>query len=249
MKSKVSIIVEARMGSTRLPKKILNKIKKYSFLEYLIKKLRMCENADEIIIATTNDEDNKEIIDIAKKNKVRWYKGSHHNLLSRVINAGKKFNCKTLVRVTSDCPLIDISIIDQMIDCYKNNNCDYLSNANIRTYPDGMDVEIFDLKSLIKSEKFAKTKKHLEWTTWSIKRNPKIFKCINIISPKELYWPGLGLTLDEYDDYILLKKILVYFKERMNVSCFEIINFFKKKKNWLKINKNVKRKLKLKLKK
>ena len=67
MKSKVSIIVEARMGSTRLPKKILYKIKKYSFLEYLIKKLRMCENADEIIIATTNDEDNKEIIDIAKK--------------------------------------------------------------------------------------------------------------------------------------------------------------------------------------
>ena len=67
MKSKVSIIVEARMGSTRLPKKILYKIKKYSFLEYLIKKLRMCKNADEIIIATTNDEDNKEIIDIAKK--------------------------------------------------------------------------------------------------------------------------------------------------------------------------------------
>ncbi len=239
---KVSVIIEARLGSKRLPNKIILKIKKYLFIEYLIKRLKLSKKINEIIIATTDLPQDRKLVNIAKKNKIKYFQGSEKDVLKRVIDTGKKFKCKTIVRVTSDCPVLDISILDQAIDMFKKNKCDYLSNSHVRGYPDGMDVEVFDLKTLIKSYKFAKNKKYKEWTTWSIKKNPKIFKKLLLVPPKELYWPDLGLTLDEYRDYLFLKKIILYFKERLDFSCLDIIKLLNKKKKWLLINKNVKRK-------
>jgi len=238
-----SIIVEARLASTRLPNKILYKINKFSFLEYLIKRLKLTKSVKEIIIATTNNEKNDEIINIAKRSKIKWFKGSEKNVLERVIKTGKHFKCKNIVRITSDCPIIDPEIIDLAIESYKNNSCDYLSNTIIRSYPDGMDVEVFSLKALIKSSKFAKTTRDKEWTTWSIKKNPNKFKIINLVAPNNKKWPDLGLTLDQYEDYLFLKKIILSFKERFDFNCISIINLLKKNKSWLKINKNVKRNL------
>ena len=240
---KVSIIIEARLGSKRLPNKIIYRIKKYLFLEYLIKRLKQSKTINEIIIATTNLPQDNKIVQIAKKNKIKFYRGSENNVLKRVIDTAKHFKCKTIARVTSDCPIIDVGIIDQAVQIFKFNECDYLSNSWIRGYPDGMDIEIFELKTLIKSYKLAKTKKSREWITWSIRKNPKIFSHINLIPPQELYWPELCLTLDEYDDYILLKKIILHFKERLDFNCHDVIELLKDKKGWQKINKNVVRKL------
>lgn len=236
-----SIILEARLGSTRLPNKILYRIKKYTFLEYLLKRLKLVKNVKEIILATTDNEKNDEIIKIAKRNKIKYFKGSEKNVIQRVIRTGKKFACQNIVRVTSDCPIIDPEIIDLAIESFENNKCDYLSNSIIRSYPDGMDVEVFSLKTLIKSYKFAKSPQHKEWTTWSIRQNPNKFKIINIISPKDLKWPDLGLTLDEYRDYCFLKKIILHYKETFKFKCIDVIQLLKKNKKWLLINKSVKR--------
>ena len=246
---KVSIIIEARLGSKRLPNKIIYRIKKYLFLEYLIKRLKQSKTINEIIIATTNLPQDNKIVQIAKKNKIKFYRGSENNVLKRVIDTAKHFKCKTIARVTSDCPIIDFTIVDQAVKMFKFNKCDYLSNAWIRGYPDGMDIEIFDLKTLIKSYKLAKTKRSREWVTWSIRKNPKIFSHINLIPPQELYWPELCLTLDEYDDYLLLKKIILYYKENINFTCQDVIKLLKKKKEWQKINKHVVRKLNINYKK
>jgi spore coat polysaccharide biosynthesis protein SpsF len=246
---KVSIIIEARLGSKRLPNKIIYRIKKYLFLEYLIKRLKQSKTINEIIIATTNLPQDNKIVQIAKKNKIKFYRGSENNVLKRVIDTAKHFKCKTIARVTSDCPIIDFTIVDQAVQMFKFNKCDYLSNAWIRGYPDGMDIEIFDLKTLIKSYKLAKTKRSREWVTWSIRKNPKIFSHINLIPPQELYWPELCLTLDEYDDYLLLKKIILYYKENINFTCQDVIKLLKKKKVWQKINKHVVRKLNINYKK
>ena len=238
---KFSIIIEARLSSTRFPGKILYKIRKYSFLEYLIKRLKLLKSISEIIIAMPDDEQNKDIVLIAKKNRIKYFKGSHHNVIKRIIDTAKKFKCKNIVRITSDCPLIDLDIIKNGIELFRQNNCDILTNGKIRSFPDGMDVEIFKLESLIKSYKYAKSKKEKEWPTWAMKNNNK-FKVINFISPPTLYWPELGLTLDEYKDFLFLKKIITHYNERLEISCSEILKYLRKNKKLLNINKSIKRK-------
>ncbi len=239
---KFSIIIEARLSSSRFPRKILYKIKKYSFLEYLIKRLKLLKSISEIIIAMPNDEKNEEIVSIAKKNKIKYFKGSHHNVIKRIIEAGKKFKCKNIVRITSDCPLIDLDIVNNAIEIFRHNNCDILTNGKIRSFPDGMDVEIFKLDSLIKSYKHAKSEKDKEWPTWAMKKKINKFNIINFISPPTLYWPKLCLTLDEYKDFLFLKKIISHFDERLEISCSEIMKYLKKNKKLLNINKSVRRK-------
>lgn len=239
---KFSIIIEARLSSSRLPKKILYKIKKYSFLEYLVKRLKLLKSIDDIIVIMPDDEQNEELVLIAKKYKIKYFKGSHHNVIRRMIDAAKKFKCKNIVRVTSDCPLIDLDIIKNAIEMFRYNNCDILTNGKIRSFPDGMDVEIFKLESLIKSYKFVKSKKDKEWPTWVMKKNNNKFKVINFISPPTLYWPEIGLTLDDYKDFLFLKKIIIHYNERLEISCSEILKYLRKNKKMLNINKYIKRK-------
>ncbi len=239
---KFSIIIEARLSSSRFPRKILYKIQRYSFLEYLIKRLKLLKTIREIIIAMPDDEQNEEIVLIAKKNKLKYFKGSHQNVIKRMIDAAKKFKCKNIIRITSDCPLIDLDIIKNAIEIFRYNNCDILTNGKIRSFPDGMDVEIFKLDSLIKSYKYAKSKKDREWPTWAMKKKNNKFNIINFISPPNLYWPKLCLTLDEYKDFLFLKKIITHFNERFEISCLEIMKYLKKNKKLLDINKSVKRK-------
>ena len=117
---KFAIIIEARKNSTRLPNKILFKIDKLSFLEFLIKRLKRTKLVKRIIIATTK-KNNKDIVNIAKKNKALWFCGSEKNVLKRVLDASKFFNVEYIVRITSDCPLVDPQFIDQAVDIFKKN--------------------------------------------------------------------------------------------------------------------------------
>ena len=189
-----------------------------------------------------DDEQNEELVLVAKKYKIKFFKGSHQNVIRRMIDAAKKFKCKNIVRVTSDCPLIDLDIIKNAIDMFRYNNCDILTNGKIRSFPDGMDVEIFKLESLIKSYKYAKSKKDKEWPTWVMKKKNNKFNIINFISPPTLYCPKLCLTLDEYKDFLFLKKIIIHFNEKLEISCSEIIKYLNQNKKLLNINKSVRRK-------
>jgi spore coat polysaccharide biosynthesis protein SpsF len=118
---KIAIIVETRMASTRLPGKVLLKVKGKSMLEHLITRLKKVRKVNEIIKATTNNKLDDKIIRVAKNNKIKFYRGSELNVLDRVIKAAKKFSINIIVRVTSDCPIIDLSIIDQAISIFLKN--------------------------------------------------------------------------------------------------------------------------------
>ena len=238
---KFSLIVEARTGSRRLPNKILLKIKKKNFLEYLLIRLSKIKKINNFIVATSTNKNDRKIIQIAKKNNFKYFAGSEKNVLKRVIMASRKFSCKNIIRITSDCPLIDVRIIQKAMKLFENTNCDYLSNTIKRSYPDGMDVEIFKLSSLVKASRYANSTTYKEWTTWSLIQNPKIFKIKQFLSEKKFFNPKLGLTLDYFEDYIFLKKIILFFGENKIIRCDEILKLLKKKKSWLKINNEVKR--------
>lgn len=241
---KYGAIIEARMTSSRLPGKVMYKINGRTMIEHLVSRLKKVKKIEKIVLATTKNKTDLVLVNLAKKLNIHSFRGSENNVLERVVGAIKRYKIENVINITSDCPILDIKILKYMIKQFEVLNCDAVSNQFIRSYPDGMDATISKNKCLIEANRKAKLKKYLEHTTMYIKENTHKFKVKNIVARK-LYWPQLGLTLDEYSDYVLLKKIITHFEKKNNYyfTCKEIIDLLKhKKRNWININNKVLRK-------
>ena len=240
---KIVCTIEARMSSTRLPGKVLMKVSGLTFLEHIVKRLSVVKLIDEIVIATSTNSKDDKIVELAKTKKIKFYRGSEQDVMSRVLNASEMVNGNIIVEITGDCPLIDPNIVEQIINIYLKNNVDYVSNTHIRSYPDGMDVQVFSFNTLKKSSLLTDNAKDREHVTLHIRNNPNIFSSINIIAPTNLFWPELGLTLDEKADYEFIKIIIEnLYQHNSYFSCDDIIRFLKNNEQLLKINKEIKRK-------
>ncbi len=237
MNNKVYAFVQARFNSSRFKGKILKKIKGKTLLEILIKRLKKASNIDEIVILTTKNKEDKKIIYICKKLNVSYFCGPENDVLERYYLAAKKFKAKNILRITSDCPLIDASVVDKIISKYKKSNYNYISNIISPTYPDGLDVEIFDFKSLEFSNKNAIEPLQREHVTKFILDNDK-FQKYNVKFSKD--YSSLRLTIDEYDDLILLKKIFSKFKN-IYFSLIDILELYNENKKIFLINNHIKR--------
>lgn len=240
---KIGAIIQARTSSTRLPGKVLKGLPYNSgiaCLEQVIRRLKKSKRLNEIIIATTEETEDNPIINISKKENVQYFKGSKENVLSRYYLAAKENNIDLIVRITSDCPCIDAQIVDVIISEHLKINVDYTSNSLMRTYPHGLDVEVFNFDSLDKAYKNATKDYEKEHVTPYINRNPQKFK-INIVkAPKELYFPDIRITLDTEEDYALLCAVYDYlYLKNKYFSAHDIVNLFNEKP-WLKlINKKI----------
>lgn len=240
---KIIATIEARMTSTRLPGKPLLKIKNFTVLEYLVNRLKYAPSISDIVLATTTNDEDDPLVKLAKKINVNVFRGSETNVMDRVIKAAESIEGDLIVQITGDCPLIDPRIIEETIKIYNTHDVDYVSNTIKRCYPDGMDTQVYSLKTLKKSASMTKDPLDQEHVSLHIRNNPKIFKHLHLLAPPELFWPSLGLTLDEKGDYLLIKKIIENLHKKNNIfSCFDIINFLKKNPKYLKLNAYVKRK-------
>ena len=165
---KFGIIIQARCGSKRLPNKILKKINNDdNVLEYLIKRI---SNYFDKKIILSNDKIKKDtkILKVAKKLNIKVFLGSEKDVLSRYLDCSTKYNINNIIRLTSDCPLVDPKLIKKMISIYKKKNLDYLSNTlppNKSSFPDGSDIEIFNSKALNIVNKLSKSKIDREHVT------------------------------------------------------------------------------------
>ena len=140
---KLGAIIEARMGSSRLPGKVMLNVNKKPLIHHLVNRLKETNSLQKIIVATTYNKKDDILCEYLKKNKIFFYRGSEEDVLGRIHSTAKKFNLKNILQITGDCPLVDPFIVSQVIETYKNNEFDFVSNANLRTYPIGMDVSIF----------------------------------------------------------------------------------------------------------
>ena len=240
---KIAAIIQARTTSTRLPEKILKKLpyaSNITVLEQVIRRLKISKKLDDIIIATTTEKTDDKIIDIAKKEDIIYFRGSKEDVLLRYYLTAKENDIDLVVRVTSDCPCIDAQIVDVVISEHLKINADYTSNSLIRTYPHGLDVEVFNFDALEKAYKDAKEDYEREHVTPYINRNPQKF-IVNIVkAPKELYAPDIRVTLDTEEDYTLLCAVFDYlYPKNKYFAAYDIVNLFKEKP-WLKlINKKI----------
>ena len=227
------IIVQCRVGSKRLPNKILLKIQNKTLIEFMIRNLKRLGKNYEIIICAPDTKKDKIFKKISNKLGIKYYFGSEKNVLERYYFAAKKFNAKTIIRLTSDCPLIDINLINRITNLYEQNNYDYVSNINPPTFPDGMDVEVFNFKTLKKVFYRATDKEDKEHVTKLI-RYSNNFKKLNYFNLVD--YSNLRITLDYIEDYKLIKKIINTFKNQ-NIGLDQIIKLYKSNPEIFHINK------------
>ena len=239
--NKIGAIIEARMGSSRLPGKILMDTGlNISFLEGLVERIRRVSKIEEIIVATTTNPLDDELEEFCNSRKITVFRGSEENVIDRVLSAAKKSSIDIIVEITGDCPIIDHSIIEQVLNTYLCNNANYVSNANVRGYPDGMDVQIFSTSILDKSSRKNLTRLEKEHVTLEIRNSPEYSK-INVMPSENENLPHLGLTLDEESDLKLLRTIFKHFGDnRFNLNM--VLDFLKQNPALTKINSGVIRK-------
>ena len=241
MKEKIMCVIEARMGSSRLPGKVLMKSNGKSMLEIMISRLRLVFSSEQIIVATSNNIKDIAIYDETKKLGVNCFQGDEDDVLHRVACACREYKADVVVLLTGDCPLIDPYIVDQCINTFMSNSVDYLSNALIRSYPDGMDTQVIRFKALERSENSTIDQLEREHSTLHLIRNPDLFSLLNFAAPTSMQWPKLGLTLDENEDFILINKIVSHFHPRLDFRLEEIMKYLNENPNLIKVNSKVMR--------
>ena len=240
---KIVATIEARMTSSRLPGKVLLTASGIPMLQHLVNRLRAVPSLDGIVLATTTNETDDALESFALKMGINCFRGSEEDVMSRVIGAAASVNADLVVEITGDCPIIDPQIIEQTIRMYHANPADYVSNAHIRSYPDGMDTQVFLLETLKHSASMTEDQLDHEHVTLHIRNNPEIFRHVHLVAPPELHWPELGLTLDEPADYELLKRIIEHFGNTNPLfSCLDVIRLLREKPEWVAINQEVLRK-------
>ena len=231
------------MNSSRLFGKVLLKSKSIPLLGHLVNRLKQVNKIDQIVLATTTNADDDILVDFANEYKISCFRGEEEDVMKRVLNASENYGADLIAEITGDCPLIDPNIVDNVITTYLYNDCDFVNNNSYQSYPDGMDTRVFSIQALKKSFELTDNSLDHEHVTLHIKNNPNIFKAINLIAPKDLFWPDLGLTLDEYPDYIFINEIIkALYDNDPYFNCAKIISFLNENPSLLTINKNVKRK-------
>ncbi len=204
--SKVAIIVQARMGSTRLPGKILKPILGKPMLLHQLERLKRCELADEIVLAIPKSEQDLVLLEFANSIPyIKVFQGSESDVLARYFGAALQVSADIVVRITSDCPLIEAAVVDKCIVSFQQTKVDYVSNCHARTYPRGLDTEVFSFKVLSKAYQEATLQPDREHVTAFIWRQPERFKLLDVKDKED--HSDLRWTVDTQEDYELISWI------------------------------------------
>lgn len=206
-------VIQARMGSTRLPSKVLMDLSAKPVLEHVIERVAQSKFIDKIVVATTISLHDLAIVKFCAERNTHVFIGSEHDVLDRYYQAAKLFQPVNVVRITSDCPMIDPEIIDLIADRHVKEKADYTSNTIDETYPDGLDAEIFTFRSLERAWTNASLASEREHVTPYIKKNPALFNRISVKNDTDLSF--MRWTIDQQEDFNFLSEIFkrVYLKK------------------------------------
>lgn len=224
MNTDILAIIQARIGSTRLPGKVLLDLEGKTVLERVYERVFASRKIDKVIVATTVSENDLKLVETCAKSGISVYCGSEEDVLDRYYQAAKLFGAKHIIRITSDCPLIDPAVIDDVIELYFRGKVDYALNTLKETYPDGEDVEVFSFKTLKKAWKEANLLSEREHVTPYIRNHPEYFSLANLEFNED--HSAKRWTLDNKEDYKLIKVIYANLYHENNLfSMQDILTF------------------------
>jgi len=236
---KKTVMIQARTDSSRLPNKVLKTIEDKPLLWHVINRVKQIKNVDQIILITTKREIDKKLIGIANESKILSFQGDTLDVLNRHYQCALKFNADPIIRITSDCPLIDPLLVQEILEFFLSNDYDYVSNTIIPTYPDGLDTEIFSFMSLKQAANQAKLKSEREHVTSYIKNNSEKFKLYNYRSVQD--YSKFRWTVDEKYDLDFVRQIYFEMRPKKIFSMDDILKIISKNPEIQKINSNIMR--------
>jgi len=202
---KTAAIIQARMGSTRLPGKVLMDIAGETMLARVIHRTRMANNITAIVVATTTAPSDDAIVRECERLGVECFRGSEDNVLDRYYHAGQSLGADTICRITSDCPLIDPGLIDRVIESHQSSGADYTSNILFRTFPRGLDVEVFSFECLKIAWSEAREPHERAHVTPFIYQRPNRFRLNNVRAERD--WSRYRWTVDTQEDLETVQRI------------------------------------------
>jgi len=203
-------IIQARMGSTRLPGKVLMDLNGTPMLGYQVDRVKKSKLIDQVVVATSILLQDDEIASFCENNNISYFRGSENDVLSRYYDAAIKYNADIIVRLTADCPLVDPLVIDRTIELFQKNNLDYSVNTvppETSQFPDGSDVEVFSMHALEWANKEVvseEDREHVTFCFWKSKQK-KSFKIAQLGNNEN--WSKYRFTVDYPEDYEVVKKI------------------------------------------
>ena len=225
VKAKVLAVVQARMGSTRLPGKVMKPLAGKTLIEVLISRLRKAKTLDEVLVATTTEKTDDVLAAHCKSKRIPVFRGSSEDVLKRYVDACRKYSASVVVRITGDCPLADPQLVDSLIRSFAKQKVDYLSNTNPPSYPDGLDIEVFTVEALEKAADRASSAYQREHVTPYIYQSGN-FKTGNFANQDD--FSKERWTVDESNDLKVVDDIFQHFSPRIDFSWKEVMELRKK---------------------
>ena len=207
-KEKIVAIIQARMGSSRLPGKVLKEVNGVPLLKYQFERVKQSLFIFETVIATTVREENDVIAEFCEQNQISCFRGSEDDVLSRYYECAREYKADIVVRLTADCPLIDPRVIDEVVKIYMENDYDFVANTAPPegfTYPEGMDVEVFSFKLLERAAREAEKPSELEHVTHYFWQNPQLFSSYRVDLKQD--FSDYRLTVDYPEDFEVAEEV------------------------------------------
>ena len=202
---KIVAIIQARLGSTRLPGKVLKDIGGRTMLARVVRRVRRAATLDDVIVATTTEPADSAIVEECARLGVHCFRGSELDVLDRYCQAAKQLNADAVVRITSDCPLIDPGVIDSVVAVFRNETPDYASNVVERTYPRGLDTEVVSMDALTRAWQEARQHYERVHVTPYFYRNPELFRMRSVVTDRN--HSGFRWTVDTAEDLAFICSI------------------------------------------
>jgi len=234
-------IIQARMGSERLPGKILRPLLDQPMLAWIIRRVAKSRLIDEIVLATTTDQRDDVVDDLSRERGWALFRGSENDVLDRYYQAARQANADHVIRVTGDCPLIDPTVLDHVIAAYYSAapRVDYASNALVRSYPHGLDVEVFSFAALERAWHEDQSNAWREHVTPYLYRHPELFRLLDVVNPTN--YAHYRVTVDTPQDFELIRHVYEHFGHG-DFAWQDVISLLEAHPEWLHINRDVQQK-------
>jgi spore coat polysaccharide biosynthesis protein SpsF (cytidylyltransferase family) len=231
---KTIAIIQARMGSTRLPGKMLMDIAGRPAVAHVVGRVRNAHTVNTVVLATTTEAGDDALADWAEKNGVPCYRGSANDVLDRYYEAAKQYGADVVVRITGDCPLADPAVIDRVVSAYQEGDCEYASNTIQPTYPDGLDCEVFSFVALEKAWKEALLPSEREHATPYIWKHPELFRLKSVSCDTD--YSAHRWTLDTPEDLVFLQHLVAACEAQGNCDMASVLALEETHPEWREMN-------------